>query len=59
MGTGQIADLEYHGAPGFMVTWRDPLYREIYGTHVSFTARGDSIISLTTRINRDEFTATR
>lgn len=57
MGEGQVADLEFHGGDGFYVKWRDPHFREYYGTHVSFEAAGDSILSLRTRINRDEFTA--
>jgi hypothetical protein len=51
--------LEYHGDSGFDTLWRDPLFREYYGTHLSFTAAGDSVTILRTRINRDEFTATR
>ncbi|MGH7678658.1 MAG: serine hydrolase domain-containing protein, partial [Gemmatimonadaceae bacterium] len=56
MGDGQIADLEYHGGP-FYIVWRDPLFRELYGTHVNFNIERDSVVSLTTRMNRDEFTA--
>jgi hypothetical protein len=59
MGEGQVADLELHGEETFFVRWRDPLYREYYGTHVYFEAAGDSVVSLRIRINRDEFTATR
>jgi CubicO group peptidase (beta-lactamase class C family) len=59
MGDGQAADLEYHGGDAFFTRWRDPLFRENFGTHVNFTAAGDTIVSLTTRINRDEFTAIR
>jgi CubicO group peptidase (beta-lactamase class C family) len=59
MGNGQAADLEYHGGNAFFVRWRDPLFRENFGTHVEFTAVGDSIASLTTRINRDEFKGTK
>ena len=57
MGEGQLADLEYHGADGFYVVWRDPLFREFYGTHVSFATSGDSVVSFTTTLNRDTFTA--
>jgi hypothetical protein len=58
MGEGQIADLEYHGDVGFYVAWRDPFFREFYGgQHVMFTAEGDSIVSFTTTLNRDQFTA--
>lgn len=58
MGEGQIADLEYHGGNAFFVRWRDPLYRENFGTHVYFEEAGaDSVARLRTRINRDEFTA--
>jgi hypothetical protein len=57
MGEGQIADLEYHGGSNFYVVWRDPLYREFYGTHVTFTMTGDSVVSLSTTMNRDSFTA--
>jgi len=59
MGEGQTADLEYHGDAGFWVWWRDPLYRENFGTHVRFAVERDSVTALTTRINRDEFTARR
>lgn len=59
MGDGQIADLEYHGGDAFYTRWRDPLYRENFGTHVNFTAAGDSVTGFTVRINRDEFTASR
>jgi CubicO group peptidase (beta-lactamase class C family) len=57
MGEGQTADLEFHGGDAFFVRWRDPLFRENFGTHVNFEASGDSILSLRTRINRDEFVA--
>jgi CubicO group peptidase (beta-lactamase class C family) len=59
MGEGQTADLEYHGGENFWVSWRDPLFREYYGAHVSFAIEGDSVTAFTTRINRDEFTARR
>ena len=59
MGEGQKADLEYHGGENFWVSWRDPLFRENFGTHVSFKVEGDSVTGFTTRINRDEFTARR
>jgi hypothetical protein len=59
MGDGQIADLEFHGGDAFYTRWRDPLFREYFGTHVNFTLARDSVVSLTTRINRDEFTATK
>ena len=59
MGEGEMADLEYHGDEGFWVWWRDPLFRENFGTHVRFAVEGDSVTSLSTRINRDEFTARR
>lgn len=59
MGEGQTADLEYHGAAGFFVRWRDPLFRENFGTHVQFGAAGNAITGFSTRINRDEFTTTR
>ena len=57
MGEGQTADLEYHGDGAFFLRWRDLLYRENFGTHAQFTVRGDTVTSLTVRINRDEFTA--
>jgi len=59
MGEGQMADLEFHGGDTFFTRWRDPLFRENFGAHVDFALSGDSVVSLTTRINRDEFTATR
>jgi len=57
MGAGQTADLEYHGDGAFFLRWRDPLYRESFGTHAQFATRGDTVTSVTVRINRDEFTA--
>lgn len=57
MGDGQVADLEYHGGNAFYVRWRDPLFRENFGTHVYFEGAGPSIASLRVRINRDEFSA--
>ena len=57
MGEGRIADLEYHGADAFYVMWRDPFFREYYPTHVAFAASGDSVLSFTTTLNRDVFTA--
>jgi len=59
MGDGQIADLEFHGGDAFYTRWRDPLFRENFGTHVNFTAVGDSVTGFSVRINRDEFTATK
>jgi CubicO group peptidase (beta-lactamase class C family) len=59
MGEGQKADLEFHGGDAFLARWRDPLFREGYGSHINFTVVGDSVASLSTRINRDEFTAMR
>jgi CubicO group peptidase (beta-lactamase class C family)/imidazolonepropionase-like amidohydrolase len=59
MGAGQVADLEFHGGNAFLTRWRDPLYRENFGSHVYFEGEGDTIARLRTRINRDEFTASR
>jgi CubicO group peptidase (beta-lactamase class C family) len=59
MGEGQKADLEYHGAAGFYAWWRDPLFRENFGTHVIFTLDESSVTALSTRINNDEFTASK
>ena len=59
MGEGEVADLEFHGAAGFYVRWRDPFVRDYWGTHVTFEAVGDSVLSLRTRIGRDDFTARR
>ena len=57
MGDGRVADLEYHGNDAFYVLWRDPFFREYYGTHVAFGVTGDSVASFTTTLNRDVFTA--
>jgi len=57
MGDGQIADLEYHGADAFYVVWREPLFREYYGTHVVFTMNGDSVAAFTTTLSGERFTA--
>ena len=59
MGAGQLADLEYQGGRTFYLRWRDPLFREYYGTQVTFEGPGDAIDAFRTRINRDEFRATR
>lgn len=59
MGEGEMADLEYHGAAGFYLRWRDPFVREYWPAHVRFETVGDSVLSLRTRIGRDEFTARR
>ena len=59
MGTGQVADLEFHEGNAFLTRWRDPLFRKNFGSHVNFEGEGDTIARLRTRINRDEFTATR
>lgn len=56
MGEGQTADLEFHG-DAFYLRWRDPLFRENFGAHVMFEVAGDSVVSLRTRLNRDEFVA--
>jgi CubicO group peptidase (beta-lactamase class C family) len=57
MGAGEKADLEYHGGANFYVRWRDPLFRENFGTHLQFETVGQSVRSLRVRLNRDEFTA--
>jgi CubicO group peptidase (beta-lactamase class C family) len=57
MGGGRIADLEYHGSDAFYTVWRDPFVREYFGTHVTFAIAGDSVVSFTTTMNRDTFTA--
>jgi CubicO group peptidase (beta-lactamase class C family) len=59
MGEGQRADLEYHHGDDFLVRWRDPLFRENFTVLVHFNAAGDSIATLSVRINRDEFTASK
>ena len=57
MGDGQIADLEYHGGDAFYTLWREPFFRENYGTHVAFTMSGDTAVSFATTLNRDSFIA--
>jgi CubicO group peptidase (beta-lactamase class C family) len=59
MGDGQIADLEHHGNGAFFTAWRDPFFREYYGTHIEFEAVNGVVVRLNTRINRDTFTAER
>lgn len=59
MGEGRIADLEYHGDDTFFTRWRDAFFRENYGAHLSFAISGDSVVSLSTTLNRDTFTARR
>ena len=51
---GPLADLEYHGANTFWARFRNPPNN---GTHVSFTVAGDSVVALTTFLDRDQVTA--
>jgi len=57
MGDGRLADLEYHGGDTFYVVWRDPFIREYYSTHITFSMSGDSVVALSTTLNRDQFVA--
>ena len=56
-GEGQVADLEYHGGDAFYTRWRDPFFREYFGTHAVFPVTGGTVDSFRIRLNRDEFTA--
>jgi len=57
MGAGQKADLQPHRGNSFLIKWRDPLYAENFETMLTFHETAGVIASLSTRINRDEFTA--
>src|SRR5213078_3774157 len=59
MDRGQVAELDYDGENAFALRWRDPLYREHFGSLVHFEGSGHSIDQLSTTINHDTFTATR
>jgi hypothetical protein len=59
MGEGQIADLEYHGDSTFFTVWRDPFFREYFPAHVNFAIENGTVVSLSTLLNRDQFTATK
>jgi hypothetical protein len=59
MGSGQVADLEYHGADAFYVRWRDPWLRENLTAHLAFTLDGDSVVSFATTMAWDVETADR
>ena len=51
---GPLADLEYHGANTFWAVSRNPPNN---ATHVTFTVTGDSVVALTTFLDRDQLTA--
>jgi hypothetical protein len=59
MGDGQVADLEYHGGDAFYTRWRDPFFREYFGSHVFLPAVEGRVDTLRTQLNRDAFTAIR
>jgi hypothetical protein len=59
MGDGQVADLEYHGRDRFFTRWRDPFFREYFGTHVFLPAVEGRVDTLRTQLNRDTFVAVR
>jgi hypothetical protein len=57
---GQIADLGQCDGDTFVTMWRDPLFREVYPSLVTFSADAQGRIGqLVTHINRDHIAATR
>jgi len=60
MGRGQIADLAHWHYDSFLVTWRDPLFGEIFPALVTFTTDANAQVSaLSMQINRDLIVARR
>jgi CubicO group peptidase (beta-lactamase class C family) len=54
MGTDQVADLSHWHYDTFLVTWRDPLFREVFPALLTFAAAADGGVErLTLPINRD------
>lgn len=54
MGAGETADLTHWHYDTFLVTWRDPLFREEFPALLTFSSDGTGKVdALTARINRD------
>jgi hypothetical protein len=57
---GQISDLTQWNADSFVTMWRDPLFREVYPSLVTFSADSKGRISqLVMHINRDHIASSR
>jgi hypothetical protein len=60
MGTGEVADLSHWHYDTFLVTWRDPLFREVYVALLTFDSNADGRVTrLTAQINRDTIRSER
>lgn len=60
MDKGPVADLSHWHYDTFLVTWRDPLFREVFPALLTFGASADGRIDrLTGQINRDPIRAAR
>ncbi|HKP75139.1 MAG TPA: DUF3471 domain-containing protein [Longimicrobiaceae bacterium] len=60
MGTGQVADLSHWHYDTFLVTFRDPLFREEFASLLTFSSgEAGRVNRLTMQINRDVIRATR
>jgi hypothetical protein len=61
MSEGETADLAYRDHDTFLVTWRDPVFREFfYGTLIGFSASVEGVIDgLEMMLNRDKIEARR
>jgi CubicO group peptidase (beta-lactamase class C family) len=60
MGTGQVADLSHWNYDTFLVTWRDPLFREVFPALLTFSSDyAGNVDRLTMPINRDVVRALR
>lgn len=54
MGRGQVADLSHWSYDTFLVTWRDPLFRELYPALATFGLDADGRVRrITMSLNRD------
>lgn len=60
MGTGQVADLSHWHYDTFLVTWRDPLFREVFPALLTFSSDyAGRVDRLTLPINRDVIRSAR
>jgi CubicO group peptidase (beta-lactamase class C family) len=60
MGKGQVADLSHWHYDTFLVTWRDPLFREVFPALLTFSSDyAGRVDRLTLPINRDVIRSVR
>jgi CubicO group peptidase (beta-lactamase class C family) len=60
MGTDQVADLSHWHYDTFLVTWRDPLFREVFPALLTFSSDwAGRVDRLQVQINRDVIRSTR